>query len=297
MAIRCRLLDLELVMFDKFKEEREIQGYLRAISDADRTKAAVAIRALGTRREPQALEPIMQALKDENKDVRNAAIWALGEYSVKQAVEPLVRKLKDTDSDVRANAAKILGEYRNTNDVPLEGLILSLQDANPFARAVAARTLGKWGKHAAVEPLINCLADPEPEVRKVVAKALKRLGEPSWNNLIFGTPNDFIQLGASRDSRMEPLLLKLMHGSNWRMQIAAAQGLARMNNPKVLPVLLKALGHKSPEVRTAAAQAMGTLGSKYAPFAMDPLLLAMEDENEGVRQAVVSALDKLDAAK
>ncbi|HSV98185.1 MAG TPA: HEAT repeat domain-containing protein [Spirochaetota bacterium] len=58
-------------------------------------------------------------------------------------------------------------------------LVASLKDGNASVRSHAAWSLGRMGDARAVDPLVGLVNDKDPEVRKEVAEALKRLG---WKN-------------------------------------------------------------------------------------------------------------------
>jgi HEAT repeat protein len=73
------------------------------------------------------------------------------------------------------------------------------------------------------------------------------------------------------------------------VRAAAATSLGQLNNPRVLPVLLRVLRDESEKVHQAAIAALGSLGQP----ALNPLLEARQSEEEAVRTGAWLALEQL----
>ncbi len=96
--------------------------------------------------------------KDKKTTVEN------GTYEAAQ-----VRSRSDKDEHHRKNGQARL--FRQ--------LTASLKDKNASVRGHAAWSLGRMGDTRAVDALVGLINDKDPEVRKDVSEALKRLG---WKN-------------------------------------------------------------------------------------------------------------------
>lgn len=121
---------------------------------------------------------LIYALKDEDPDVRWAAAWTLGEIGPKaeEAVPALIQALRDDDPDVRRTSAWALGAIGARREGVVPALIQTLEgDKDPGARELAAWALGTLRPEVGevVPALIRALRDDHPEVRWVVASALK----------------------------------------------------------------------------------------------------------------------------
>jgi HEAT repeat protein len=280
-------------MLDKLKSSLQLENTLRELRGPNRTQHIDEIIALGSQRDPSAFDMLLELLRDQFPAVREAAAKALGTGGSGKAAEPLLKACLDKDVRVRTAAGQALSELV-AGDQPLAPVIRALEDQGAFMRAVAARTLGKWGRREAIPALINAVCDREGEVRKVVVKALKRLGEQQWLMWVDGGPHDFTRLANGHDPRALPPLLKALDDPLWRVRAAVARGLAKYDDDVVLPALLKHLKDEHGEVRAAAAETLGLLGDRRA---MESLLYLLDDKEPGVRDAAAKALDRIDVAQ
>ena len=144
-------------------------------------------------------------------------------------------------------------------------------DVDPGTRAEAARLLGEIGAGEAFEGLaMAMLQDPHPLVQEAALEALGRM--------------DF-----------ELLARTLLEDEDALLRIASAAALAQGDDPAALAQLIEALANDlSPEVKIAAAEALGELAAEGA---LDPLvesLLSGTETNEEVLAAVASALADLE---
>ncbi|HTQ30640.1 MAG TPA: HEAT repeat domain-containing protein, partial [Opitutaceae bacterium] len=192
---------------EKLDHARASERLLSLLPDknADAARTIAVIEALGTLRDPRAVDALMPRLADENEDVSGATADALGRIGP-PAVAPLIVRLKDPKARIRGLAAQALGQTGDTRAVP--PLIDCLKhpapetmesppentandkttdenkadaasapspaDDNLQVRQKAAEALGQLGA-AAVEPLISCLQEQDPSVRSLAATALGQL--------------------------------------------------------------------------------------------------------------------------
>lgn len=82
--------------------------------------------------------------------------------------------LRDGSGLVRGEAARAAG-WRKDGAGLASDLARVLGDADPYTRAMAARSLGYLRAGAAFEPLLPLLGDPDAEVRLQALRALERL--------------------------------------------------------------------------------------------------------------------------
>ena len=142
-----------------------------------RWKAAEALSKIGD----PAVGPLISLLQHPGDDVRWQTAIALGEIGDPEAVEPLIALMKDRDRYVRSRAAVALGLIGKPAIHRLKDV---LKNGTVTARCGAAAALGRTKDPEAIEPLINALADPEPEVRVDAASALAEIGRPAASSLI-----------------------------------------------------------------------------------------------------------------
>tara|TARA_R110002072_G_scaffold20141_3_gene73762 strand:+ start:172 stop:705 length:534 start_codon:yes stop_codon:yes gene_type:complete len=83
----------------------------------------------------------------------------------------------DPDGNSRAFAATSLANYRPVQDATITVLVEALQDQDSLVRSSAADTLGQLGRSArrARGALYQLRRDPDPEVRRAVTAALRKI--------------------------------------------------------------------------------------------------------------------------
>lgn len=83
----------------------------------------------------------------------------------------------DPDGNARAFAATSLATYRPVQDSTITVLMEALRDEDALVRSSAADTLGQLGRSArrARSALFQLTRDPDPEVRRAVKAALRKI--------------------------------------------------------------------------------------------------------------------------
>jgi len=192
---------------------------------------AVALRALGRIRHPEAVAPLAGALAspetwlppvvastlariggpartaladrladpDENEVVRRWSAQILGDLGDRRSLPVLCTALEDTDAELRARAAQALGAIGDPRAV--ERLLPRLLvDPVPFVRTAVARALGRVGADRAMQLLVEALADPEWWVRLRAIEALEKIGSPARDLLVatLSDPDPQVRRGAAR---------------------------------------------------------------------------------------------------
>ena len=187
-------------------ESDEVQEWIAELKDEDPRIRQTAAEILGRLKDPRAIGPLILALVDEASEVREAAFEALKNFLFWE----------------KSDAARSL--------VPK--LIEALRDENPWARFIAAWSLGEIKDPRAVEPLIATLKDKDFRVRWNAAKALGEIGDPK---------------------AVKPLIAALKDEDSW-VRWRAAEALGEIKDSKALEPLIEAL--KDPLSRDYVAEAL-----------------------------------------
>lgn len=167
-----------------------------------------------------------------------------------------------------------------------------------WKRAEAAEKLGLAGIKSALPPLIQCLDDPEPEVRFRAAKALGALkvraaikpligalAQPTrWSSIRIAD----ILADLGRDVGGD--LMEAFPGLDPRAQAMALDILARIQPPGSEVWLIERLSSPHPDVRARACHALGGLGTSLAGSA---LISRVSDSAWPVRAMAAKALGRL----
>ena len=236
---------------------RAVEPLIKALEDKE-SFARMAAEALGNLGDTRAFEPLIKALGDRDCEVCEAAAEALGNLGDARAVEPLIKGLGDGTWHVREAAVYALGKLGD--DRAVDPLIRALGNSDDNGRKAAAEALGELGNTRAVDPLTNMLCDSWNSVRRAASEALFALGEPQWSKWVKGDDDDFKRLGKSKNPRVLELLIKALGDGTWDARKAAAKALAKLGEARALEPLIKALGDHDKDVRKAAAKGLRTLG-------------------------------------
>jgi len=247
------------------RDDSDVKRLLEQLSNPEPDERVKALRALGSKGDPRAVEPILATLKDRKTVVRDAAYTALNE---------------------------LVGSLKIKQDVRTLGIILHYQDTS--IRQIAISALGDIHTAQSAEMLVGELADPDARIQNTVLEALKGIGPPAGEPLIKSLNNDDISirvnsvmlLGGMEEKRaVDPLIEMLNFQSDdfalnsIRLRLESATALGKIRDPRAGPALINALRDTSPRVRERAASALQEIG----PAVADQLRNVLTDEDTGVR--------------
>jgi len=151
----------------------DVASLARALHDPDAAVRDRAARALGDRRDSDAIPALVAALR-EGRGGRGA-VWALTQFHDPRLAAPLAGVLSDGDATAKALAAGKLAELGDRSAAP--ALVAALADAEAHVREEVARAHGRLGHPSALEALLGALrADPGDHVREEAATAVGALG-------------------------------------------------------------------------------------------------------------------------
>jgi HEAT repeat protein len=154
----------------------------------------------------------------------------------------------------------------------LPDLIFGLKHGDARTRASSARVLGKTGGNGAVTHLLDRLADPSPEVRIAVGRALRDVGSPAVPALV-GRLSDhspdvrcraITVLGDIADLRASTHLIACLGDDCVAVRQAAVEALGAIRDPRAVPALTALLHDWSPSVSHAALTALDRVGTTEA---------------------------------
>lgn len=181
---RLLLLSLFLGIVAYQSEEQQAKTLVRRLGDTEashRTEAADALVKMG----PEAIDALTQGLSDENPQIREMSVWTLSEIKtpVARVVPAIISSLTDPDETIRVVGSVAL---QGLGEPAVPYLIDALTAPSAEIRLNAAYALGEIGTplDTIIPALINTLTDPEWNVRRLVVRALIRIGDPAVNPLI-----------------------------------------------------------------------------------------------------------------
>jgi len=264
----------------------------RLLGGSEHDATVALLRVVGA----PAVEALAAGLEADDPSDRWAAVGALEDIGGADATSALVAALSHADDEVRHCAASALGHI---GAPAVDALFATLADADPRTRSEAARALGYLADTRAFMPLIVALDDREAEVRGSAAWALGGLRDPRSLVPLLVALDDAdprvregaaAGLGRSGDSRAVTPLIAVLEDADAHVRARVVHSLAELGQKRALPFLIAALTcDESEDVRWAASDALGEIGS----VAVEPLLEAMDDEDDDARGWIALALESL----
>jgi HEAT repeat protein len=222
-----------------------------------------------------------------------AAMIQRGEIKDPRALNPLLAVLCGQSDQARYEAAEALGKMK---ELSLGKLIRMIKNEDVDQRRNAVLALAEIKDPRAVESLIDALRDEAEGVRQQTAFSLGELKEPRAVEALAAALQDEADnvrenaaraLGQIKDPRAVGPLVKALADDAAAQEVSVA--LAAIGKPAVEP-LLAALRDKDEGVRSYAAT---TLGEIKDPRAVGPLIRTLADEEEDVGESAADALAEI----
>jgi HEAT repeat protein len=207
---------------------------------------------------------LIQLMSSSSENGRANAAYALGFVGDSRAAASLSRALSDPEVSVRASAATACGRLKLADTGP--ALSKALSDKASGVRREAANAVGIIGYRKAVKPLLALISDPDLEIKAIALLAVGRLGSPEAIPRLREAENDTsetVHFGAMRalgmlGDRKAREEIKTQMGSPDAEKRRDAVGLiGEVRKDWSSALLVSALSDTSPEVRLAAARALG----------------------------------------
>ncbi len=250
-----------------------------------------------SRRDRRLVERILlesaRLVKGSTRDRITAAFEGHG------TVRDAIHSLRSARWWKRADAAERLGLMRSQTAV--EPLVQLMNDPEPEVRIRAARALGLIRGKTSIRPLVLALADPSRWSAIRVAEILINVGTEAVDELLAAydalPQNARVSaldvLGRIRGLRGVGLMKRCLADPHPDIRARAAHGLGLIGDPGAAPDLIAALADKEWPVRAMAAKALGRLGN---PAAIPHLRDTMKDREWWVRYNSGEALRHLGSA-
>jgi len=282
-----------------------------ALSDDDsrvRRAAAGALGAIGDKAS-RTLPQLVASFGDIDAGVVAAAAAAVGNMGsgAGRHVDDLAALLEHSDERVRVAAAEALGRLGRRADDSVGELGAQLGDPDAGVRVAAAVALGRMGARAVSQStaLVQALQDEEAGVREAASGALVKIGKEALPSLIRAlSKGDPVFLQAvvatlgDMGSVAVPSLVDSLHGQRRELleRRYSALALAQIgaSDRRVVPALAKSLEDDDPDVRIAALDALGRVGSAAADTIDEVIKLAVDQrETLAVREAALGAMARI----
>jgi HEAT repeat protein len=255
-----------------------------------------AVRAL-IRQGPRVNDGLIEKLGAEDLEVRQAAVQILGHFKDEQAVTVLLETL-EIDSEITAQTALALGQSGDHR--AFEPLAELLRNGPPVARQAAVSALKQLAHPETVKTLGGLLSHTDPNIREAAIRVVGHFGATGFEDELLRAGEDgdervqkaaIEQLPGIADERKFLLLIRLLREAGPRIRAAAAQNLARDENPRSALALREALNDPDSWVRYFAVRALGQLKDQESRETL--VEISAKDPAEHVRLAAHEVLGEL----
>src|SRR3989304_8933698 len=314
------------------KDNKVFDPILKALlTDKDpsvRSAAAELLMRIGDSskgccKETNIVPSLIKAREDKSSGVRGEAAMALGYYKDERAVAPLIKTLQDEDPWVRLNTVSSLGigipkAFSITPYVPLGSAEQTIGMDSSGRIWYPALEYGWEGRKLEIEkvaqPLLDLLALVSPDwrhkfVQQEAVIALRKIRPAAHKKtisvLIQKSGDDYLRgeiikaLGVLQAREAKEIIEKATEDPDERIRRLAVASLSRLSFPvygqqdqsgeRRTGSFIKMIKDPSAGVRKEAVEKLGQTGDVAA---VDPLLDALQDGDQEVRQKAIEALEK-----
>lgn len=227
-------------------------------SDIDLDDRWFVARILGEFKQPQIAIALVAVLKrEEDLDLRTMLTSTLAQIGT-----PAIAALTDLlDTPHRYQGISALAQIRHSKTI--EPLLSVVDDGNPQLRAIVIEALGSFHDPRIAPILIDKLTDLAAIVRKAAITALSLRGKA------------IVKLGEADESEdLIPYIRPLLYDLDLNVCTATALGLARIDDSRVVEILIQAaIDPRTPDVlRSAIILGLGWIDSRSAIASLAAML-------------------------
>jgi HEAT repeat protein len=190
--------------------------------------------------------------------------------------------LGDEEATVRAAALRGLFEYEGRDLIPALAEVLR-QDPDAGVRRESAVALGRYALAAELEQL------PQSDgaaVREVLIESAEDLEEDERVRA-----RAIEALGAMSGEETENLIESVYEEDSLWLKVGAVDAMGRSCNPSWLPLVMREMESRAPEMRHAAAYAAGEIGEEEAVQQLKRM--AVDDPDKDVQLVAVRAIGEI----
>lgn len=277
--------------------DRRATPALLAVLAADPALTIAAAGALGRIGDGRAFEALIGLVGDENPAVRQAAIAALNSIGHPEMGARTALLLRDPRPHVRESAVRIAGYfgYRECAD----DLLALCRDADPSVRRAAIEHLAFLDDHRVFDTLRAALSDADARIRAAAVQAIARLDRHAAAFLVpaLCDGDAWVRYFAARamgEHRHAPALDDLMRvaldDAAGQVRLAAIDALGRIGSPAAVPALAALSTSDDRERAIAAVTALGRISHEET---WPPLQTALRSADEDGRAAAAESISRL----
>lgn len=292
----------------QIRDSAAVPALVEALQDNDSAVVVAAATALGQIRDSAAIEPLIASLNHDQWRVKRAAAEALAQIG-QSAIEPLLHVLKTGEQNTRRLAIEAL---KTINDERARRALLdATYDTDVNVRTAAVGALENMEDPEIVQRLIQLLKDSaraswsrlriseiatriletiNSEAARVALRNMRRYGDP---NPPKGSSAKAVKNRLKEDLDTDPLpsdmpsIKEQLQSPDWTVRRKAISAIIEHQPETAAQHIIPMLKDNEPQVRIAAAEALGKIGTEAA---IDALITAFADDELLVYDAAKKAL-------
>lgn len=280
----------------QIEDSRALSYLLDGLKDSDQWVRYFSARSIGLRGFNESIGALEKLADEDPADhVRIAAIESLAQIGGARSAAILSRLAESNNGDVARAALGGLGLIGHPD--AMRPLLAAIRGSDPLRRIDAVRALGKRDGPGAVDTLEwVAAADSNERVVEASIEALAGLATPEGVEKLISLTSDptrrdacVAALAELPEDQIESIGKGLGHPQT-AVRRAVVEALGRMKHPLASNLLGTALDDEEASIRSAAANALGHIGSRYAERKL--VAMARTDSDPSVRRAAHRALRK-----
>jgi serine/threonine-protein kinase len=149
-----------------------IKDLFNSLRDKDwwvRSRAADALANIGG---DNVINAVLRLIKSDDEFLRRSAVEIINKLKDDRAVKHLIVALDDTDWWVRERAADALADMNEQRALPK---MLQILTKYPDSSPGMIQAIAKLGEQQTVQPLLDCLKNPEFKNKKTIVRVLEEM--------------------------------------------------------------------------------------------------------------------------
>jgi HEAT repeat protein len=270
------------------------EAVIRALDNADNLVCSGAVELAGEMNLRETLDKIKALLRSPDREIKIAAAGTLVHFEGERARDALAPLLEDSDPGVRLLVVKTIGNLHEHRGQPEKGVASQPRPATGQPQPAPANPPSVAGNAGLLVPRLQ---DNDPDVRRAAIVALAQIGDQNCVEdlrTLEGDADSHIADAARQalvsigERAVGPYVQNLSH-KDIGTRLAALETLIRQGKAAVLP-LMALLEHRNPAVRVLVTEILGSIAD---PRALDSLANELNDRDQRVRHAAITAIGKL----
>jgi twitching motility protein PilT len=245
-------------------DDKAIRRWQKLATDHDSIVREKALEVLASRAPQSSVELFVKELPNVGYSTQQTLVDALTRVAEGRGIEivdKLLPLIASGDAGTRTAVMKIIISTSDPAAV-IKRFVYFSKTLAGFVRDRALESMHAFGD-SLVEPAIELLQDPDPDVRAAAIAVA----------------------GSFDDPRIVPSTIELLKDNDWWIRIAAADTLGRLKDPRAVEPLVAALA--DPDLKWSAVEALGRIADARALPALGRMLAdPMQDVRIEVMQAI-----------